>query len=51
MHLDLLQYYLVLLMNENFIRLLCDLKVSAINYLKPIQKRLTAMSNANSVSS
>jgi hypothetical protein len=45
--LDLLQYYLVVLFNINFIRLLCDLHVSAINYLKPIQKRLNAVAETN----
>ncbi|KAI6182984.1 hypothetical protein M3Y97_00439100 [Aphelenchoides bicaudatus] len=49
--LDLLQYYLVILMNNNFIRLLCDLKISAINYLKPIQKRLIAASSSDPNSS
>jgi hypothetical protein len=46
-HLDLLQYFLVVLFNINFIRMLCDLHVSAINYLIPIQKRLRAVVEPN----
>jgi hypothetical protein len=45
--LDLLQHYLVVLFNSNFIRMLCDMHISAIKYIKPIQRRLNSVVEKN----
>ncbi|KAI6202800.1 hypothetical protein M3Y94_00482300 [Aphelenchoides besseyi] len=47
--LDILQFFVVRLMNPNFIKMLCDLRFSAVDYLKPIQAKLKAATDVPQV--